>query len=182
MLQVIYANQLGGADDGALQEAALRQRADINAASLGGAPAPALTPAQEASLAAKSTASGAVNDLCFFDLDTCFWQLAIQNSQQHGAYDASAIAPLARLRGVEGRRWIVAACDNKVTLHDLASSSSLDISRSAAFESKAPMKLAFLLMNSPGLSGAVPSLGAVTAATPILSPILAVGVSSGSIY
>jgi WD40 repeat protein len=87
---------------------------------------------------------------------------------------------MTRLRDVSGRRWIVAACENKVTLHDIASSHSLDISRSAAFESKAPTRLAFLLLNAPSLLGAAATSSASTAAQ--LLPIMAVGTSSGSIY
>lgn len=181
-MQVVYANQLGGADEGALQEAILRQRANANAASLGGGTATPLTPAQELSLTAKSTASGAINDIKFFDLDTCFWQLAALQSQQRGAYDASDIPSLGGVRGLQGRRYIVAACESKVTLHDLCSSTSLDISRSLAFESKVSTRLAFLLCNAPSLSGSVPTPGATSASAPTLSPVLAVGVTSGAIY
>ena len=177
--QVIYTNQLGGADDGALQEAALRQRADKIAAAAGAPPPSALSLTQEASLATKSAASGPINDLAFLDLDTCFWQIALQRWLQFGAHDAAAIPSMAKVRGVEGRRWVVAACENKVTLHDLA---SIDLSRSGAFDSKSPTRIAFLLLNSASLTGAVPSTGVSGAATPHLSPVLAVGVSSGNIY
>jgi hypothetical protein len=105
---------------------------------------------------------------------------------QYGAHDASAIPAMSHIRGVDGRRWIIAACENKVTLHDLASSESLDLSRSGAFESKSPTKLAFLFLNSPSLTGAMSTTSApgsgAGAAAPHLSPVLAVGVSSGAIY
>jgi hypothetical protein len=183
--QVIYSNQLGGADDGALQEAALRKRADAVAAAAGAPPAQGLSPAQEASLATKSAASGSVNDLAFLDIDTCFWQIALQRWMQYGAHDAASIPAMSHIRGVDGRRWIIAACENKVTLHDLASSQSLDLSRSGAFESKSPTRLAFMFLNSPSLTGAMAATAKTAsagAAAPHLSPVLAVGVSSGAIY
>lgn len=181
---MIYINQLGGADDGALQEAAIRQRADKVAVAAGAPPPPGLSPTKEASLATKSAASGSINDLVFLDLDTCFWQIALQRWLQFGAHDAAAIPSMANVRGVEGRRWVVAACENKVTLHDLASSESLDLSRSGAFDSKSPNRLGFLLLNSASLTGAMGSSGVsgAGAAAPHLSPVLAVGVSSGNIY
>lgn len=106
---------------------------------------------------------------------------------QYGAHDASAIPAMSHIRGVDGRRWIIAACENKVTLHDLASSESLDLSRAGAFESKSPTRLAFLFLNSASLTGAMSSTSSTTAgsagaAAPHLSPVLAVGVSSGAIY
>lgn len=180
-VQVVYTNNLGGGDDGALQEAALEQRAAKTAASLGGPPPSPLDPLQEASLNAKSAASGQINDLAFLDVDTCFWQVATQEWLQHEAFDASSIQPGIGqgIRGIEGRRWLVAACENKVTMHDLMSSHSIDISRSAAFDSKQPTKLAFLLLNAPSLTG---SSGLGAGSFVHLSPLLAVGVSSGSIY
>lgn len=107
---MIYENELGGADEAALQEAGLRARAERDPAFYG-EPAPPLS--GEASFAAKSTASGGVRDLRFFDLDTCFWQLARQASLQHNLSDSSALphfgeraprpAPiLVRLEGQQG--------------------------------------------------------------------------------
>jgi hypothetical protein len=179
--QVVYTNQLGGADEGALQEAALRARADKDAAALGAPPPPPPPPPAEASLAAKAAASGAVRDLAFFDLDTCFWQLATQRALQYGAYDASGVPTLGALRALRARRWLLAACDNKVTLHDLSSAASLDISRAAAFESRAPTRLAFLLLNAASLTG-FGGGGGGAGAPPEVTPVLAVGVSSGAIF
>lgn len=147
--------------------------------------------------------------------------MATQHWLQHGSYDASSVPAMDTIRGVKGRRWLVAAFENKVTLHDLNSSESLDISRSAAFESKSPTRLAFLFLNAPSLTGNVtpatsrvrasqqvppplgqsndgdaitpsidqeslPSLsptGTTTAMSiAMLSPVIAVGTSSGAIY
>lgn len=88
-LQLLYDTQLGGADEAALQEAALRQRADRGAAAAGLSGAAAA--AQEASLAAKGTASGLVRDIKFLDMDTCFWQIARQHWMQYGAFDDHTI-------------------------------------------------------------------------------------------
>lgn len=105
MAQVIYENELGGADEAALQEAALRQRAERDPAFYGEPTAPVLaggkgsgsgsgppaSAAEAADWAAKSTASGGVRDMKFFDLDTAFWQLARQQSLQHNAFDSSTL-------------------------------------------------------------------------------------------
>ena len=87
---MIYENELGGADEAALQEAALRQRAEKDPAFYGEAMGAAGS-YSEASWAAKSTASGAVRDVKFFDVDTCFWQLARQHSLQYNAFDSSTL-------------------------------------------------------------------------------------------
>lgn len=118
-VQDIYLNQLGGSDDGALQEASLRKNAEASVGGRGSS-SDASSPAREALLSAKTTASGAINDLVFFDADTVFWQLASQNFMQHDSYDSSSLPSLAGIREIEGHRWIVAACENKVTLHDLS--------------------------------------------------------------
>lgn len=170
---------MGGADEGALQEVALWQRAEKEAVALGSKPNDPLTPAEENSLQSKSTASGNLQDITFFDLDTCFWQIAQQHSLQYGASDASSIPSLGKVSKLYGHRWMVVACDNKVTLHDLSSPATFDLPRGAAFESKAPTRLAFLLMNLPSLTGLALSSAP---SEPELSPILAVGTSSGSIY
>ena len=94
LVQVVYETQLGGADDGALQEAALHQRAERVAVAAGLPAAAPLSPSREASLACKNTASGSVKDVKFFDLDTCFWQLAQQHSLRYNTYDSSTIPAL----------------------------------------------------------------------------------------
>jgi hypothetical protein len=94
--ELLYDAQLGGADEAALQEAALRQRADGGAASAGLSAATAAM--QEASLAAKGTASGLVRDIQFFDMDTCFWQIARQHWMQYGATDDRTIPYLGARR------------------------------------------------------------------------------------
>ena len=182
---MLYENQLGGADDASLQEEALRQRA-VAGASSGAAAAAAATAGEpsaaalEASLAAKSTASGAVRDVAFFDLDTAVWQVGRQHSLQYGGPDAAALPHLGRAAArLQGRRWLVVACENKVVVHDLASAQSRDIPRSSVFDSKAPTRVALLLMNLPALLGYE---GAGRAAAPELAPVLAVGTASGATY
>lgn len=150
--QVVYETQLGGADDGALQEAALHARAAHDAMAAGAPAPPPLSPGREASLASKSTASGAVRDVRFLDLDVVFWQLAGSHLLRHNAYDASGVPAMPRGVGLAGRRWLVLACENKVVLHDLASADTRDIPRTA-FDSKAPTCLGFLLLNAPALLG-----------------------------
>ena len=79
-------------------------------------------------------------------------------------------------RALAGRRWLVLACENKLVLHDLASARSVDIPRSSVLETKAPTRLAVLVLNSPGLLGGGGEGGAGVA------PVLAVGTASGSTY
>ncbi|KAL4432170.1 hypothetical protein ABPG77_005932 [Micractinium sp. CCAP 211/92] len=177
--ELLYDTQLGGADEAALQEAALRQRADRGAAAAGLSGAAAA--AQEASLAAKGTASGLVRDIKFLDMDTCFWQIARQHWMQYGAFDDHTIPYLGRYKGLQGKRWLVIACENKVVLHDLASADARDIPRSSCFESRAPTALAFLLLNLPSLTGYTASGGAAQA-KPELLPVMAVGTAAGSIF
>lgn len=95
-LQLLYDAQLGGADEAALQEAALRQRADSGGAAAAGQSATTAA-MQEASLSAKGTASGLVKDIQFFDMDTCFWQIARQHWMQYGASDDHTIPYLGAL-------------------------------------------------------------------------------------
>lgn len=80
------------------------------------------------------------------------WQQAVGAPGRRPA-PAAPVLPLppaaGRAGGLQGRRWLVLACESKLVLHDLASTESRDISRSAVLESKAPTCLAFLLMNMP---------------------------------
>jgi hypothetical protein len=108
-LQLVYDVQLGGADDAALQEAALRQRGDRSGTTAGLSPGRAA--ALEASLAAKSTASGLVKDIKFLDLESCFWQIARQHWLQYGASDDSTIPQL-------GGCFVVAGLAAGWVLHD----------------------------------------------------------------
>lgn len=113
MPQVIYDNELGGADEAALQEAALRQRAERDPAFYGDAAGAALggggpggaaaSGAEASSWAAKSTASGGVRDAKFFDLDVAFWQLARQQSLAHNAFDSSTVPHFGAQWGWRGR-------------------------------------------------------------------------------
>lgn len=93
--ELLYDAQLGGADEAALQEAALRQRADRGPAPAGLSAAAAAM--AETSLAAKGTASGLVRDIQFFDMDTCFWQIARQHWVQYGATDDRTIPYLGAI-------------------------------------------------------------------------------------
>ena len=65
----MYTNQLGGADEAALQDVALQRLAERQSSHYGAPPPPSL-------FAAKSTASGAVKAIKFCDADTAFWQVA----------------------------------------------------------------------------------------------------------
>ncbi|KAL4855688.1 hypothetical protein ACK3TF_003771 [Chlorella vulgaris] len=111
-VSLLYDAQLGGADEAALQEAALRQRADSGGAAAAGQSATTAA-MQEASLSAKGTASGLVKDIQFFDMDTCFWQIARQHWMQYGASDDHTIPYLGKYLGLQGKRWLVIACENK---------------------------------------------------------------------
>ena len=165
-----------------MQEASLRQSAAMSAAAIGGPLPPKLSPGKEASLSAKSTASGAVNDIAFLDIDTVFWQLAGHSSLQYDSFDSSSIPEFGPIKEIDGHRWIVAACENKVILHDIISTDSFDISRSASFESKAPTRVAFLIMNTPSLVLGSDHLHSGGKITGYVLPSLVVGTSAGCIY
>lgn len=40
---------------------------------------------------ARGTAAGNIRDLCFMDLDTCFWQIAELQSMQHGVHSSTSL-------------------------------------------------------------------------------------------
>ena len=189
---MVYDNQLGGADEAALQEASLRQRAAIEAAAITqqGSPgkASAVFTPQDSNLAGKSTASGSVRSICFLDLDVAFWQMNYGLSLRHNAADGNAIPHLGRTPGLGGRRWVAIACENKIIIHDLCSAEAIDVARSAATDSKAPTTLAVLILNYPSLMGVahMPADdgggGNINTIAAEALPMLAVGTSGGSIY
>jgi len=41
--------------------------------------------------AARGSAAGSIKDLCFMDMDTCFWQMARLQSLQHKVYSGAGI-------------------------------------------------------------------------------------------
>jgi WD40 repeat protein len=191
--QIVYENQLGGADEAALQEATLRYRAAKDTAAATSTAPPELDP----SISSKSTASGTVKAIQFLDLDVAFWQANRGISMRHGTSDASAAIPhLGAAPGIVGRRWLIAACENKLVIHDLSSAEAIDIPRSSATDSKAPTSLAMLILNLPTLMGVRPSSTTTTAGSiaddgnpdnPLPSavealPVLAVGTNGGSVY
>lgn len=180
-------NQLGGAEDGAMQEYVLRKRAEHAAAALlGGKQGQLPTPKNDPKYSVKSAASGRVNDIIFLDHSTCLMQQAAQASIGNSCYETcGGISQLNKksIKGISKHCWIVAACDNKVSFHDLASSRTHDFSRSSIFESKSPTRLAVLVYNSRNFVR-MPVHDASEAAREeyIAFPVLAVGTSSGSIY
>lgn len=188
--QIVYENQLGGADEAALQEATLRYKAAKDTAAATSTAPPELDP----SISSKSTASGTVKAIQFLDLDVAFWQANRGISMRHGTADASTAIPhLGAAPGIVGRRWLIAACENKLVIHDLSSAEAIDIPRSSATDSKAPTALAMLILNLPTLmgvrtlttAGSIADDGnpgnALPSAVEAL-PILAVGTTGGSVY
>jgi hypothetical protein len=150
--------------------------------------------------------SGKVVDVRFLDWQTCMWQQGRQDgldgvSAESGIRAAFSTDSLgmggdqsggtARVVGGSARRhcWVVIASENKVTMHDLASSRGVDILRASCFESAKPTKLAFLVRNAGALVG---KGNAETQSSDqvvrdlqsqhYVAPIIAVGTSSGAIY
>jgi hypothetical protein len=59
-----------------------------------------------------------------------------------------------RVRGLKGHRWLVAACETKILMTDLATKASRELPR-AALDGRAPTALAALYKCSPLLLGAL---------------------------
>lgn len=184
---MLYTNQFGGADEGAMQEIGLRRRAEYSAGMLGGKK-PSSPGGKDPALAVKGVSSGRVNDIVFVDHDTCLWQQAVQESLDTNSYDVNpGLNQLTKtsVRGITKHCWIVAACDNKVTIHDLSSSSTRDFSRASMFDSKTPTRVAVLVLNARSLTGhgvSEQQQHGQRQSEYVAVPILAVGTSSGSIY
>ena len=113
-------------------------------------------------------------------------QQAAQASIGNSCYETcGGISQLNKksIKGISKHCWIVAACDNKVSFHDLASSRTHDFSRSSVFESKSPTRLAVLVYNSRNFVRMTVQEGQEETREEYLAfPVLAVGTSSGSIY
>lgn len=182
----MYENQFGGADNGALQEALLKKKAEmVGKVMAGGVVEGGKSLKGDALLAVKSTSSGKVQDVMFLDHDTCMWQQAMQESIGSNSFDTcEGIRYLNRMsiRGITKHCWVVVACENKVMLHDLSSAQSHDIPRSF-LESKSPTRVAALVYNSRRLLGnLVQAEKEGEHAEYVAQPILAIGSSAGSIY
>lgn len=82
--QVVCDFVLSTAEEAALHDLLLKQLAEKDPQFYGSA-------ASESAGQAKTAAPGAVRDLSFLDMDTCYWQLASQHIQQLKAYSSSGI-------------------------------------------------------------------------------------------
>lgn len=185
---VVYVNQAGGVDEGAIQEILLRKKAERHSALINNV-------VQEGSgkvkndfqYQMKSVPSGRVNDIAFLDRHTCLWQQGYQESLGGNSFESCrGISDLQQVDVPElGKHcWLITATENKVSFHDMASSSTSDFSRQMYFESKEPTRLAVLVYNSLSLVGRRAEQVSASAAQHMhgVSPLVAVGTSSGSIY
>ncbi|KAK9807986.1 hypothetical protein WJX73_010745 [Symbiochloris irregularis] len=94
------------------------------------------------------------------------------------AYSSSGIPHVGMVRGLKGHRWLVLACETKVVLKDLRSGEMQEIPR-GVLDTKVPTRVAFLFVNSPSLLGGGSS---ANDGTTTITPIVAVGTSSGTIF
>ncbi len=78
---------LGVPDEGPLQDAALQRLAEKEPQYWGNQLSAAMVPP-------KSVAAGPVRDVRFLDTQTCFWQLALGQSLQHGSTTSQGIPHL----------------------------------------------------------------------------------------
>ena len=86
-MQVVMDMNLGVPDEGPAQDAMLQRLAEKEPQYWGHQLSAAMTPP-------KSVAAGPVRDLRFLDTQTCFWQLALGQSLQHGATTSQGIPHL----------------------------------------------------------------------------------------
>ena len=131
-------------------------------------------------------ASGKVVDVGFVDWHTCVLQLHRQDSMTLGEEQRGVETfDVFDEDGVSKHHcWLVVASENKVTLHDLASSRGMDFVRGACFEGSKPTRVACLVRLGRGLvqGGVSNASPASPNASNVISPVLAVGTSTGSIY
>ena len=184
--EILYTNQFGGSDEGAMQELLLRKKAEAHSEIINSD-----VMDTDVSWKAKNDvqyqmlgiSSGKVNDVAFLDRHTCLWQQGNQESLGGNCFESCAgIFELLQDESIELLKhcWLVVSSENKVSLHDLSSSRSMIFPRSS-FESQKPTKVAVLVYNSMNLikrqAGASPAHQRHT-----VSPVIAVGTQSGSIY
>ena len=199
---VAYSNQFGGVDEGGMQEIVLRRRAERYSAIINSA---GIVDQEDADKDAvvdvrkgekklnqsdvryqgMGVASGKVVDVGFVDWHMCVWQLHRQDSMMLGE-EQRAVEPLDTLdEGMSKHHcWVMIASENKVTLHDLASSRGVDFVRNAYFDGSKPTRVACLVRVGRGLvQGGASNTATDSPNTPnVISPVLAVGTSTGSIY
>ena len=135
---------------------------------------------------AMGVASGKVVDVGFVDWHMCVWQLHRQDSMELGD-EQRGVETFDSFEedGVSKHHcWVVVASENKVTMHDLASSRGMDFVRSACFEGNKPTRVACLVRVGRGMvqGGVSHASSASPNASNMISPVLAVGTSTGSIY
>lgn len=185
--EVVYTNQFGGPDEGAMQELLLRKKAEMHSERINSAAMDA-----DASWKAKNdghyqmmgVSSGKVNDIAFLDRHTCLWQQGNQESLGSNCFETcGGIFELLQDESAVLLKhcWLIVSCENKVSLHDLSSSRSMIFPRPVYFESQKPTKVAVLVYNSMNLVGKQVDASSARHRHTV-SPVLAVGTQSGSIY
>ena len=186
--EVLYTNQFGGSDEGAMQELLLRKKAEMHSERINSDVMDA-----DVSWKAKNDvqyqmmgiSSGKVHDVAFLDRHTCLWQQGNQESLGGNCFEScGGIFELLQDESTELLKhcWLVVSSENKVSLHDLSSSRSMIFSRSGYFESQKPTKVAVLVYNSMNLIRKQSDATASAHHRHAVSPVIAVGTHSGSIY
>jgi len=205
---VVYRNQYGGVDEGGMSELVLRRRAERYSAAInsvgvegeGGKDAVVDVKKGERKwmqgdgrYQGMSLASGKVVDVGFVDWHTCVWGLERFGV---GGEDGDGVGDASPASSRHSSCWVVVASENKVTMHDLASSRGVDFVRGACFEGAKPTTVACLVRTGAGLRGGVNGRQSQGQGQGVhqhqhqhqhqavvgLSPVLAVGTSTGAIY
>lgn len=83
-MQAIYESPISLADEGNAVEHALQRQAERDPDYFG---PPRLSPDGPA----RSGTPGSIRDLCFMDVDTCFWQVAQLHSLHHTLCSSSSL-------------------------------------------------------------------------------------------
>lgn len=187
--EVVYTNQFGGSDEGAMQELFLRKKAEVHSELINSeviGTDVSWKPKNDVQYQMMGISSGKVNDVAFLDRHTCLWQQGNQESLGGNCFEScGGIFELLQDESTELLKhcWLIVSSENKVSLHDLSSSRSLSFPRAVYFESQKPTKIAVLVYNSMNLIKRRVDPGSASSHyRNAVSPVVAVGTYSGSIY
>ena len=90
-MQLVLETQIGSTEESSAVDSALQRLAERD---------PSYYGPQASSLGAASRpiSPGSIRDMCFMDLDVCFWQTAQQQMCQVGCYSSSGLPAIGSFR------------------------------------------------------------------------------------
>ena len=102
--QVVYEASVGFAEELNAVEAVLQRQAERDPDYFG-------TPSSSTDGLNKSPAAGSIRDMCFMDLDTCFWQIAHLQSLQGHVHSSSSLPYIGKLLSSNSTQNMAVACN-----------------------------------------------------------------------